>query len=51
MKIKQPVSRVLLHTVVLFFAVVWLTPTLGLLVTPVMIFNIRRFVRQEEDRK
>ena len=33
MKIKQLVSRVLLHMVLLSFAVVWLTPTLGLLVT------------------
>ena len=33
MKIKQRVSRALLHMVLLTFAVVWLTPTLGLLVT------------------
>ena len=33
MKIKQLVSRVLLHMILLSFAVVWLTPTLGLLVT------------------
>ena len=33
MKIKQRVSRALLHMVLLSFAVVWLTPTLGLLVT------------------
>ena len=33
MKIKLPVSRALLHMVLLIFAVVWLTPTLGLLVT------------------
>jgi len=33
MKIKQLTSRALLHSVLLTFAVVWLTPTLGLLVT------------------